>query len=144
MLCQSIIRTVEKQLAFVLQGGMYSVPDEKMLKPTRFANITNLSCGHHLLDLDSSQKRRPNASFHHHSFIQYLKRNRKRIKEWYDNMSHEHRMLLWKRARKGGKELRSKQKHQQQQKRVMQNVCLSLLLRTAKHRTYRKPLLLHL
>ncbi|KAK3605385.1 hypothetical protein CHS0354_036292 [Potamilus streckersoni] len=47
---------------------------------TRFAQVTNLGCEHHFGDLDSSQKRRPNASMHQHPSIHLLKRNRLKMK----------------------------------------------------------------
>lgn len=49
--------------------------------------MSNLACEHHFGDLDSSQRRRPSASMHHHSSIQLLKRNRKGMMSWIQEMS---------------------------------------------------------
>ena len=90
-----------------------------------FANVTNLSVEHHFSDLDSSQKRRPNASFHHHTSIQLLKRNKTKIQNWYKKMNDDQKKKLWKRARKAGKQLR--EEHIKQQKRVHADIYESML-----------------
>ncbi|KAL3871321.1 hypothetical protein ACJMK2_039328 [Sinanodonta woodiana] len=109
-----MVVTIEKQLADFLPGGQYSeAADPKTMMRTRFAQVTNLGCEHHFGDLDSSQKPRPNASLHHHSSIQLLKRNRLRMKEWYESMTPTEKESLWKNARQGGKDLRIKHKEHQ-------------------------------
>lgn len=69
--------------------------------------VTNLACEHHFGDLDSSQRRRPSASMHHHSSVQLLKRNRKQMFGWLDEMSGSERSELMQKARIGGKDLRN-------------------------------------
>ncbi|WAR07947.1 LOW QUALITY PROTEIN: NUP37-like protein, partial [Mya arenaria] len=70
VLCGAMRRTVEKQLVDFLDGGRYAgTPSKSDLQRTHFSHVTNLGCEHHFGDLDSSQRRRPNASFHHHSMV---------------------------------------------------------------------------
>ena len=40
---------------------------ESKAKHINFAPVTNLPCEHNFGDLDSSQRRRPNATYHHHT-----------------------------------------------------------------------------
>ncbi|KAH3782024.1 hypothetical protein DPMN_159935 [Dreissena polymorpha] len=61
-----------------------------------FAPVTNLSCEHHFGDLDSSQKRQPNASYHHHSSIQMIKRNRRQMMTWLGSKGPTERSNLMK------------------------------------------------
>ena len=101
--------TVEKQLVDFLPSGKYSGPaDPVELDRTGFAHVTNLGCEHHFGDLDSSQRRRPNASLHHHSSIQLLKRNRQGIQDWISKLSSEAKEQLFSDARKHGPQLRKK------------------------------------
>ena len=103
---QSMCRTVEKQLVDFLPGGKFSSPpSEADLTRTGFAHRTNLGCKHHFGDLDSSQRRRPSASMHHHSSIQLLKRNRTSMAKWLHDMPNDSRKELLKSARQGGKDL---------------------------------------
>ena len=119
--CQAMLQTVRKQLSDFLFGGRYSTaPTKEDMARTGYAQVTNLGCEHHFGDLDSSQKRRPNASIHHHSSVQLLKRNGKRVITWLKEMEEEERTDLLKRARKGGKELR--QRHLEQQRQVVRDV----------------------
>ena len=98
--CHGLISTIKKQLVDFLPGGCYSAPASKEdLDRTSFAHKTNLTCEHHFGDLDSSQRRRPNCTMHHHSTLQLLKRNSKNINEWYSEMLAEERLSLWKDAR---------------------------------------------
>ncbi|KAL3848472.1 hypothetical protein ACJMK2_019326 [Sinanodonta woodiana] len=86
-----MVGTIDKQLADFLPGGQYSeaaVPKKMM-------------------------RTRPNASLHHHSSIQLLKRNRLRMKEWYESMTPTEKESLWKNAYQGGKDLRIKHKEHQ-------------------------------
>jgi hypothetical protein len=76
------------------------------VRRTKFAHTTNLACEHHFGDLDSSQKGRPRASMHHHSSIQLLKRNRKQMMSWLEDMTSTDRSSIIKKARKVGRTLR--------------------------------------
>ena len=97
----------EKQLVDFLPGGQFSEnPCPKDLKMTQYAHSTNLSCEHHFGDLDSSQKRRPNASMHHHSTVQLIKRNRKPMMKWLTGMDETEKHEMMKKARKEGRSLR--------------------------------------
>ena len=114
--CIGIVRTIRKQLTDFLPGGTYSqTPSEEELKRTSFAHKTNLSCEHHFGDLDSSQRRRPNCSMHHHSTVQMLKRNAQNIKTWYSGMKAEEQADLWKEARLHARDLR--ERHRMAEKR---------------------------
>ncbi|XP_045198613.2 uncharacterized protein LOC123552927 [Mercenaria mercenaria] len=124
-------RTVEKQLVDFLNEGQYSQEaTEKELQRTNFAHVTNLGCEHHFGDLDSSQRRRPHASLHHHSSVQLLKRNRSPMMHWLTEMPESDRQKLLKSARKGGKLLR--QKHQDSDKNVLNEINSDILLNKKK------------
>lgn len=107
VVANAMLKCVEKQLADFMPEGQYAKePSEKDLKRTSFAHSTNLGCEHHFGDLDSSQKRRPNATMHHHTTVQLLKRNRKSLINWLSDMPPQSRSNLMKKARKGGRELK--------------------------------------
>ena len=113
--CKGLAKTIRKQLVDFLPGGIYGeVASEEVIERTSFAHKTNLACEHHFGDLDSSQRRRPNCSFHHHSTIQMLKRNRQQIQNWLAEMPAEKRTDLWQKARKNAKQLR--EQHRQAEK----------------------------
>ena len=69
LLASAFKDTICKQLSDFVDGPYSQRPSEEQAKRTSFAPITNLSCEHHFGDLDSSQRRRPNASLHHHSTV---------------------------------------------------------------------------
>ena len=117
----AMLRCIEKQLVDFLPGGQFSEnPCPKDLKMTQYAHSTNLSCEHHFGDLDSSQKRRPNASMHHHSTVQLIKRNRKPMMKWLTDMDEAEKHEIMKKARKGGRSLRKK--HIDSEKLVIQEI----------------------
>ncbi|CAG2245174.1 unnamed protein product [Mytilus edulis] len=102
-----MIKCVDLQLVDFLPGGkFYSADTEIELNRTKFAHVTNLACEHHFGDLDSSQRRRPSASMHHHSSVQLLKRNRKDMMHWIQNMPLVERSTMIKDAITGGRTLR--------------------------------------
>jgi hypothetical protein len=116
--CQGLVKTIKKQLENFLPGGIYGgAASEELISKTAFAHKTNLACEHHFGDLDSSQRKRPNCSYHHHSTVHMLKRNRIPIKGWLQTMPVEKREALWLRARKYAKELR--ESHRQAEKMEM-------------------------
>ena len=118
---KGMLATVNKQLVDFLPGGKYcGPPTEDELTRTSFAHVTNLACEHHFGDLDSSQRRRPSASMHHHSSVQLIKRNRVKMMNWLDNMPTERRQELLKTARKGGKALR--EVHLRKEKSVLTEI----------------------
>jgi len=105
---------IGRQLVDFLQDGKYSTqPSETELLRTRNSHLHNLVCEHNFGDLDSSQKRRPNASMHFHSTIQMLKHHRIGLMKWLENKSDDEQCSLWKEAREGGKALRAKHKTQE-------------------------------
>ncbi|KAH3697969.1 hypothetical protein DPMN_085482 [Dreissena polymorpha] len=107
VVASGMVRCIDKQLVDFLPGGQFgAMPSEEDLDHTKFAHSTNLSCEHHFGDLDSSQRRRPNASLHHHSSVQMIKRSRVNLMNWFDKMSSNDRSSLLKNARKEGKKLR--------------------------------------
>ncbi|KAK6171723.1 hypothetical protein SNE40_018161 [Patella caerulea] len=102
-----MLKCVNKQLVDFLPGGKFCNPENaENLAPTEFAHVTNLACEHHFGDLDSSQRRRPDAPMHHHSSVQLLKRNRQSMMNWLDQMPHDDRAKIIKTSCKGGRELR--------------------------------------
>jgi hypothetical protein len=114
-------KTVDKQLVDFLPDGQFGVqPSKDNLQRTGFAHVTNLACEHHFGDLDSSQRRRPSASMHHHSSVQLLKRNRLQMISWLNKMPRDELENVMKKARKGGKQLRDE--HRTQEKSVMSEI----------------------
>jgi hypothetical protein len=113
-------RTIQKQLQDFLVGQFSEEPSEYDLKRTKFAHNTNLGCEHHFGDLDSSQRRRPNASFHHHTSVQLLKRNREHLFEWLEQLKEDEQCNLMKTARSGGKAMRKR--HREDEKKVSVNI----------------------
>ncbi|XP_053381945.1 uncharacterized protein LOC128549357 [Mercenaria mercenaria] len=117
----AMLKCIEKQLIDFLPGGQFSEkPCQEDLRRTSYAHSTNLGCEHHFGDLDSSQKRRPNASMHHHSTVQLLKRNRKPMIGWLAEMSESERQVVLKKARQGGRNLRKI--HMQAEKEVIDEI----------------------
>ena len=119
----SFAKTIEKQLIDFLPGGEYYKPVN--MEKTDFAHVTNLACEHHFGDLDSSQRRRPNATLHYHSNIHIIKRNRENISRWLSNESKEFKREAWKRARSSGKILRKS--HREQNRKVNQEIYEEIL-----------------
>ncbi|XP_045170683.2 uncharacterized protein LOC123533110 [Mercenaria mercenaria] len=121
LVAKAFLKTVNKQLVDFLPGGKYcdaiASSDQDRIK---FAPLTNLSCEHHFGDLDSSQRRRPHASFHHHSSIQLLKRNRNHLMQWVEDLDPSGREDLLMRARKGGRDLRKN--HLEEEKNVLTKI----------------------
>ena len=113
----AMIKVINKQLVDFLPGGQFcKEANVDETRSTNFAQLTNLGCEHHFGDLDSSQRRRPSASMHHHSSVQLLKRNREGLMQWFGEMSPSKRSSLLRSARKGGRELRLS--HHQDEKKV--------------------------
>ncbi|KAL4219419.1 Piwi-like protein 1 [Mactra antiquata] len=121
LVASSMKKTVDKQLVDFLPDGKFGVqPSKDNLQRTAFAHVNNLACEHHFGDLDSSQRRRPSASMHHHSSVQLLKRNRLQMISWLNKMPRGERENVMKKARKGGKQLRDE--HRTQEKSVMSEI----------------------
>ena len=112
LLASAFKDTICKQLSDFVDGPYSQRPSEEQAKRTSFAPITNLSCEHHFGDLDSSQRRRPNASLHHHSTVQLLKRNRTNIVEWLEHLPETQRENIFLNARRNGPKLRAMHKLQ--------------------------------
>jgi hypothetical protein len=133
IVASAMLSAIEKQLADFLPGGkFFQQSDEKEIKRTNFAMVTNLSCEHHFGDLDSSQKRRPNATMHHHSSVQLLKRNRKQLMNWISEMKPDQKNELLHNARKGGREMRKT--HREEEKEVLQEISNEMILMKEKKR----------
>jgi len=119
--CRGIAKTIKMQLPYFLEGGLYyEMADEETIRSTKYQPKTNIACEHHFGHLDSSQRRRPNCSMHHHTTIQLLKRNRLHIKKWYNNKSREEQKALWEEAKAKGKELHDK--HSVEEKKQLQKL----------------------
>ena len=116
--CKAIAKTLRKQANDFLPGGKYAeLASADLVKRTGFSQNNNNGCEHHFGDLDSSQRRRPNCSMHHHSTVQMLKRNREAIKKWYSAMPPIKQQALWKEARERGKQLRAKHRKDEAEQR---------------------------
>ncbi|KAH3725617.1 hypothetical protein DPMN_051464 [Dreissena polymorpha] len=108
-LCGPMLRTVQKQLKDFLLGGQFSeCTAQEDFQRTAYAHVTNLGCEHHFCDLYSSQRRRPNASFHHHMSVQLLKRNSQPLFQWLGNMDSNEQDQLLKTACGGGRLMRKR------------------------------------
>ncbi|XP_052778449.1 uncharacterized protein LOC128215880 [Mya arenaria] len=101
-LVSPVVQTMLKALtaAYIIETG----PDTIEIRPTK--DPRDLGCEHHFGDLDSSQRRRPNASIHHHSSVQLIKRNRRQLFKWLDEKPDNEKATLMKAARSGGRDLR--------------------------------------
>ena len=76
-LCEGCLGTTKRQLADFLPGGRYhGVQDEDTRKRLQHSKLTNLIGEQAFGDLDFSLFKRRNASLHHHSTINMLKRNK--------------------------------------------------------------------
>ena len=117
---EGILNTLKAQLKDVLEAT-----DAQNVK----APLTNLSSERHFGHLDSSQRRRPHCSLHHHSSVILLKQTRKRLREWFYELPNEEKERMWKRAKRQGKEMRHK--HQERDRAA---VMQSLKLRTKRVR----------
>ncbi|XP_076308437.1 uncharacterized protein LOC143223841 [Tachypleus tridentatus] len=104
---RGLIKTVQMQLKDFLSRGCYgNLPSTQLLEYTTFSHKTNLACEHHFGSLDSSMKRRPNCTLHHHSTLHLLKRNHTAIKTWFTGLSDDKKKELWSRARANARSLR--------------------------------------
>ena len=111
----------------VLAGAMLKCVHNQLgefLPDGKFNNVESKSCEHHFGDLDSSQRRRPNATYHHHTSVQLLKRNRDHVMTWINKMVDEDRQTLLKDARKEGSKLSAK--HRQNDRKVLENISLDM------------------
>lgn len=130
LVCHAMNATIQKQLNdFLRDGNFGKQPSREDLKRTQFAHLTNLGCEHHFGDLDSSQRRRPSATMHHHSSVQLLKRNRTNMMDWLVDMPGDMRTELLKSARKGGKELRKK--HRADEHSVLEVINAEMMMKKA-------------
>lgn len=73
VIATAMLKCVNKNLEDFLPGGKFFNANSRAEHSSSFAPTTNSSCEHHFGDLDASQRRRPRASYHHHSSVQYLK-----------------------------------------------------------------------
>lgn len=115
-----MVKTIQKQLSDFLEGGAYgtqAVGD--MLTSTAFLPKHNLASEHNFGDLDSSQKKRPNYTMHHHSTVHMLKRNRGPLKKWYQRLTLGEKTELRQQARRDGKELRKKHRSNESRQRSL-------------------------
>ncbi|XP_045173195.2 uncharacterized protein LOC123534827 [Mercenaria mercenaria] len=120
VVARAMLKCVHKQLHDFFPGGKFHDISPNITKESDFAPVTNLSCEHHFGDLDSSQRRRPHASYHHHSTVQLLKRNGANIMRWICDMDSSQKTDLLTSARKGGKMLRKK--HREHEKNVLTEI----------------------
>ncbi|XP_045190091.2 uncharacterized protein LOC123547228 [Mercenaria mercenaria] len=137
LVANAMTKTIEKQLVDFIEDGAFSdTPSKEDLQRTFFAHSTNLGCEHHFGDLDSSQRRRPSASMHHHSSVQLLKRNRTNLMSWIADMPESEKEALLKSARSGGKKLR--EKHRRQEKNVLNEINEEMTKKCDKVKSKRK------
>lgn len=106
-ICEAMLTIVERQLNDHLENGIYgSANDESLLKRTEHSKLTNIPAENLFGDLDYSMRRKPNATFRHHSSVSMLKRN-KTIR-WLKTKSEIERKEVLKQARKQAPDLRNK------------------------------------
>ncbi|KAH3855453.1 hypothetical protein DPMN_098020 [Dreissena polymorpha] len=117
---KAMIKCIEKQLVDFLPGGKFHASDLPPSRQAQFAPVTNLSCEHHFGDLDSSHRRRPHASYHHHSSVQMLKRNRTQIASWIKGMGEKERNYLLMKARLESTALRDS--HRANEREVLKRI----------------------
>ncbi|GFR67624.1 1-phosphatidylinositol 3-phosphate 5-kinase-like [Elysia marginata] len=105
IIAQGFLNALEAQVPDFLADNA----DAEHVSTCEYAPATNLVCERGLGMLDASQRKRPNASLHHHSTVVALKQTRTGgLYPWLQHLSAPVRDLLWKKARKGGQELRKK------------------------------------
>ena len=94
-LCAEFKSVVERQLTDFLSGGRYhNVQDEVQIQRLKHSKITNLVGEECFGDLDFSIFKRRNASLHHHSTVNMLKRNK--TSSWFEAKSvAQQKKLLW-------------------------------------------------
>ena len=117
-LCAAFATVTERQLADFLDGGCYSnVQDPERREKIDHCLLTNLIGEACFGDLDFSIFKRRNASLHHHSTVNMLKRNRT-VSVWLSNKSEEEQRCLLDMSAKKAPILR--EKHKQMQKDVVE------------------------
>ena len=117
-LCAAFATVTERQLADFLDGGCYSnVQDPERREKMDHCLLTNLIGEACFGDLDFSIFKRRNASLHHHSTVNMLKRNRT-VSVWLSNKSEEEQRCLLDMSAKKAPILR--EKHKQMQKDVVE------------------------
>ena len=80
--CHGLIEVTKRQLCDFLPGGKYyNVQNEELRTKLNHSSLTNLISEECFTDLDFSLFKRRNASLHHHSTVNLLKRN-KSISSW--------------------------------------------------------------
>ena len=117
-LCAAFATVTERQLADFLDGGCYSnVHNPERREKMDHCLLTNLIGEACFGDLDFSIFKRRNASLHHHSTVNMLKRNRT-VSVWLSNKSEEEQRRLLDMSAKKAPILR--EKHKQMQKDVVE------------------------
>ena len=120
LVAQAFIQTIEKQLVDFLPDGKFgktNLIDPSEFQRTGFSLLTNLPCEHHFGSLDSSMRRRPNASLHHHSSLHLLRQNKKGMLQWLNSMSHHHRLKVFSECRREAPLLRNQNRNREKQVR---------------------------
>ena len=80
----------------LLDGGLFTQYDKDQLEGLKGAHKTNLYSERNFGHLDSSIKRRPNATTHFHSSVLLLKSNRVRMINWLKEQPEETRANILK------------------------------------------------
>jgi len=76
-ICEAMLIIVERLLNDHLENGIYgSANDESLQKRTEHSKLTNIPAENLFEDLDFSMRRKPNATFRHHSSVSMIKRNK--------------------------------------------------------------------
>ena len=82
-MCVGMVAVTERQLADFLPGGKYfEVKDQNLRERLEHTHLSNLLSEECFGDLDFSMFKRRNASLHHHSTVNMLKRNRS-MSSWF-------------------------------------------------------------
>ena len=116
-LCAAFATVTERQLADLLDGGCYSNVENEQRRDKMDHCLLTILIGEACFgDLGFSIFKRRNASLHHHSTVNMLKRNRT-VSVWLSNKSEEEQRCLLDMSAKKAPILR--EQHKQIQKDVV-------------------------
>ena len=100
---------MSKKRWFHFQGGYYDNLSIESKMRIKGGGTENLRSERSFGSLDSSMRRRPNATLHYHSIIVLLRINRISFREWFHNMPLNVRKIKLICAKRFAKQLRKKQ-----------------------------------
>ena len=114
-LATRFLEVINNQLKDFLEGGKYhAVDDPELRQRLQHSKLTNMISEQCFGDLDFSMFKRRNASAHHHTSINMLKRN-KSLTEWFCKLSPAEQKSTLARAAATHKQLRQKSRAAEKQ-----------------------------